>query len=79
MLYLSNYEAGEDYIPVDTPLTFTDNQTSFNVTLEIVGDMVVEGDEIVMAELVVPEGESGVTLRSSRVAITIHDDDSMYG
>ena len=62
---------------MDIPLTFTHNQTSFTVTLEIVGDVVVEGDEVMMAELVVPEGESGVTLESSRVAITIHDDDSM--
>lgn len=70
--------AGQDYVPVDTPLKFTSNLTSFNVTLEVVGDSVVEGDEVVMAELVVPEGESAVVLKSSRVAITIVDDDSMY-
>lgn len=70
--------AGQDYVPLDLPLTFTHNLTSFNVTLEIVGDSVVEGDEVVSAELVVPDGESAVVLKSSRVAITIVDDDSMY-
>ena len=44
--------------------------------MEIVGDEVVEGDEVVTAELVVPQGESGVSLRSSRVQINIIDDDS---
>lgn len=70
--------AGQDFVPVDIPLTFTSNLTSFNVTLEVVGDSVVEGDEVVVAELVVPKGESAVVLKSSRVAITIVDDDSMY-
>ena len=76
--YVSVTSAGQDYVPVDIPLTFTSNLTSFNVTLEIVGDSMVEGDEVVVAELVVPEGESAVVLKSSRVAITIVDDDSMY-
>lgn len=70
--------AGQDYVPVDIPLTFTSNLTLFNITLEVVGDSVVEGDEVVVAELVVPEGESAVVLKSSRVALTIVDDDSMY-
>ena len=69
--------AGQDYVPVDIPLTFTSNLTSFNVTLEVVGDSVVEGDEVMVAELVVPVGESAVVLKSSRIAITIVDDDSM--
>lgn len=75
---MSVTSAGQDYAPLDLPLTFTHNLTSFNVTLEIVGDSVVEGDEVVSAELVVPDGESAVVLKSSRVAITIVDDDSMY-
>ena len=70
--------ADEDYIAVNTPLTFTWDETSFNVTVEILGDEVVEGDEVVIAQLVVPQGESGVTLKSSHLEINIIDDDSMF-
>lgn len=38
----------------------------------------MEGDEVVTAELVVPDEENAVVLKSSRIAITIVDDDSMY-
>ena len=57
-------------------LTFTGKQKSFRVVLEVLGDSVVEGDETLVAEIVVPEGESGVLLQSSRVEISIIDDDS---
>ena len=63
-------------MPLNTSLTFSQNVTSLSVTLEVVADSVVEEDEVLLAELVVPEGESGVSLRSSRVAITIINDDS---
>ena len=63
-------------MPLNTSLIFSQNVTSLNVTLEVVADSVVEEDEVLLAELVVPEGESGVSLRSSRVAITIINDDS---
>ena len=69
--------AGEDYVPINAPLTFTMNRTSFNVTVEVLGDSVVEGDEVMVAGLVIPRGESGVSLKSSRVEISIIDDDSM--
>ena len=65
-------------MPVDMALTFTGNQTSFEVVVKVLEDSVVEGDETVLAEVVVPEGESGVSLQSSRVEINIIDDDSMY-
>ena len=74
---VSLHAAAQDYVPIDIPLTFTQNVTSFNITLEIMGDMVVENDEVLVAEIVVPEGETGVSLRSSPVAIAIIDDDSM--
>ena len=65
-------------MPVDMALTFTGNQTSFEVVVKVLEDSVVEGDETVLAEVVVPEGESGVSLQSSRVVISIIDDDSTY-
>ena len=55
---------------------FRENQTSFSVVLEVLGDSVVEGDEVMVAEIVVPQGESGVSLKSSHVEISIIDDDS---
>ena len=55
---------------------FRENQTSFSVVLEVLGDLVVEGDEVMVAEIVVPQGESGVSLKSSHVEISIIDDDS---
>ena len=57
-------------------LTFTGKQKSFRVVLEVLGDSVVEGDETLVAEIVVPEGENGVLLQSNRVEISIIDDDS---
>ena len=63
---------------MEVALAFTANQTMFNVTLEIVGDGVVERDEVVVAELMVPEGESGVSLKSRHVNVSIIDDDSTY-
>ena len=63
-------------MPLNTSLTFSQNVTSLEVTLEVIADSVVEEDEVLLAELVVPERESGVSLRSSRVAITIINDDS---
>ena len=63
-------------MPLNTSLTFSQNVTSLEVTLEVIADSVVEEDKVLLAELVVPEGESGMSLRSSRVAITIINDDS---
>ena len=74
---LCSATAGEDYEPVNVTLTFTEATTSFAVVLEVLGDSVVEGDEVLVAGIVVPEGENGVSLKSSRVEISIIDDDSM--
>ena len=74
---LCSATAGEDYESVNMTLTFTEATTSFAVVLEVLGDSVVEGDEVLVARIVVPEGENGVSLKSSRAEITIIDDDSM--
>ena len=68
--------AGEDYEGVDVALSFTEDHSSFAVVVRVLGDSVVEGDERLVAAIVVPPGENGVTLKSSRADITIIDDDS---
>lgn len=68
--------ADEDYLSLDEPLIFTLNDTSFNVTLEILPDSVVEEDEVFVAQFVVPVGENAVILQHRRLTVTIINDDS---
>lgn len=70
---------GEDYRPVREALTFTTNRTRYSVEIDILGDSVVEEeDEVFAVEIELPEGENGVTLMTSRILISIIDDDSKY-
>ena len=58
------------------PLVFTQNDTLFNLTLEVLQDAAVEEDEVFTVQLVVPENENAVTLKNNIIAVTIVDDDS---
>ena len=55
---------------------FTQNDTLFNLTLEILQDTAVEEDEMFTAMLVVPENENAVTLKNNFIVVTILDNDS---
>lgn len=76
LFYNIQSTADEDYLPLDEPLIFTLNDTSFNVTLEILPDSVVEEDEVFVAQFVVPVGENAVILQHRRLTVTIINDDS---
>lgn len=58
------------------PLTFLPTETLINVTLRIIDDTVLEGDEQVVLEASVVEGEGGVDLQQPNATIEIQDEDS---
>lgn len=63
----------EDYVPVVGRLTFGDGQTSMLVTVPIIQDPFVEGDETFAIQLSNPTG--GATLGTNQTIVTIADDD----
>jgi CSLREA domain-containing protein len=64
--------AGADYVPASGTLTFAPGVTSQNVTVAVVGDTLVEGDETLTLTLSAP---SNATLGTATATGTIVDDD----
>ena len=64
---------GEDYVPVIGTLTFGDGQDSMLITVPIIQDSYVEGDEAFAVRLLDPTG--GATLETDLTTVTIDDDD----
>ena len=68
--------AGSDYTAVSGTLNFAPNETSKTITIPILGDTVVEGNETFSVVLSNP---SGLTLGNSTSVVTIIDDDAAPG
>ena len=64
----------EDYVPVVGKLTFGDGETSMLVTIPIVQDPFVEGDETFQITLSNPT--QGSSIESESITVTIADDDT---
>ena len=68
--------AGSDYTSVSSTVTFNPGQTSRQVTVNVVGDALDEGNETVLVNLSSPVG---ATLGDPQAVLTILDDDSTFG
>ncbi len=65
--------SGLDYVGTNGVLTFADNQTNATITIQVLNDGAVEGNENFFVQLSSP---SGATLGQSDATVTIVDDDS---
>lgn len=67
-----------DYLrPVNTVVVFGTNQATAELTIPIVQDDLVEGDELLRLTLINPLGNHGLALQSS-CTLTIRDDEAAY-
>ena len=64
--------AGSDYLPASGTLTFAPGQTNQIISVSILGDAEVEGDETFLVQLHTP---LNATLATSQAAGTIQNDD----
>ena len=66
-------------MPIHQRLVFEPQDTEHNLTIQIVGDSVLENDEAFRLELSVPEGELVSLLDPNHIAvINILNDDGKY-
>ena len=77
--FSSSTKVGEDFLLVETEVTFSPTESRKIVTIPLVNDNVQELREWFVAELDLPVGQVGVDLGSPAVAnITIVDDDGKW-
>jgi hypothetical protein len=69
-----------DYVRVTNMLTFADGQTSSNLTISVLDDFLVEGDELVTLRLLNPQPSLTTSLGTQpNATLTIVDDDVSFG
>ena len=69
---------GEDFMPVILNVTFDVGETMINITVPIIPDMIVEGDERFYVQLEGFEGEPNTISLPDGAWVTIIDDDSKF-
>jgi len=66
--------AGQDYVAQSGTITFAPGVTQQTITVAIIGDLAIEGDETFSIVLSAPS--AGVSIRDDRGLVTIRNDDS---
>ena len=69
----SHFPAGRDYTTTSGNLTFAGNQSHHNISISLVEDGEVEGDEEFFVMLSIPDFDQKVQLKNPNFTITIMD------
>ena len=76
LLFFSFCNAADgDFSAVSTQLTFSSTQTEHNVTVNIMEDLIAEGDESFLANLVLTSAPVQVTISPAQASVLITDND----
>lgn len=69
-------KSSEDFVPVDTVLTFSPNQTHLNYDVMFVNDAIMEPDEVFYID--VTTSDRRVNIKCPRIDFNIINDDGQF-